>query len=189
MPSRIARGKEFLDHALHCWDVQSAVHVGFEVLVPILLDLLRYEGHDFDFLGRATLMALNKRKVEKIKPAVFYTGHKTTLLHSLEASVNQVDMNRICHHLNNGSMMGSPTSTAAYLMSVSNWDDEAEAYLRFVVDAGRGGVPSAFPTPVFETTWVFFNTSLFDYRIRLIFQAGSYYSARGRSYPASLLRS
>ncbi|KAK7737349.1 hypothetical protein SLS53_006652 [Cytospora paraplurivora] len=59
---RITRGKEFLDHALQCWDVQSAMHVGFEVLVPSLLDLLRYEGLDFHFPGRAALMALNKRK-------------------------------------------------------------------------------------------------------------------------------
>lgn len=157
---RIARGKEFLDHALQSWNVQSTVHVGFEVLVPSLLALLRYEGHDFHFSGRATLIALNKRKMERIKPTVLYAEYKTTLLHSLEAFINQVDMNRICHHLENGSMMGSPSSTAAYLISVSDWDNEAEAYLRFVVDAGHGAVPSAFPTPVFETTWVFIRHDL-----------------------------
>jgi hypothetical protein len=53
-------------------------------------------------------------------------------------------------------MMGSPSSTAAYLMHASVWDDEAEAYLRKVLkySAGRGNgsVPCAWPTSVFEVS-------------------------------------
>ncbi|KAL9062537.1 MAG: hypothetical protein Q9161_009791 [Pseudevernia consocians] len=55
-------------------------------------------------------------------------------------------------------MMGSPASTAAYLMNTSQWDTGAETYLRKVIHEGQGrgsgGVPSVFPMPVFETTWV-----------------------------------
>jgi hypothetical protein len=52
--------------------------------------------------------------------------------------------------------MGSPSSTAAYLMHASVWDDEAEAYLRKILkySAGRanGSVPCAWPTSVFEVS-------------------------------------
>ena len=55
-------------------------------------------------------------------------------------------------------MMAFPSSTAAYLMNVSKWDDEFEEYLRHVVTAGpgwgHGGVPSANPSTHFEYSWV-----------------------------------
>ncbi|KAI0005817.1 hypothetical protein F4779DRAFT_31181 [Xylariaceae sp. FL0662B] len=54
-------------------------------------------------------------------------------------------------------MMGSPSSTATYLIHSSTWDDAAERYLRDVVRNGSGqrtgGVLSAWPTTVFETSW------------------------------------
>ncbi|KAI1499878.1 hypothetical protein F5X99DRAFT_410669 [Biscogniauxia marginata] len=50
--------------------------------------------------------------------------------------------------------MGSPSSTAAYLMNVSHWDDEAVAYLKHVIQyaAGKGsrGIPSVYPSTYFE---------------------------------------
>ncbi|KAA8567501.1 hypothetical protein EYC84_010509 [Monilinia fructicola] len=58
-----------------------------------------------------------------------------------------------------GSMFGSPSSTAAYLMNASVWDSEAETYLRSVTtqlssNYPHGGFPSAFPTTIFETVWI-----------------------------------
>lgn len=54
--------------------------------------------------------------------------------------------------------MASPASTAAYLMNATPWDEEAEMYLRKAVKdgpgKGNGAVPSAFPTPIFEISWV-----------------------------------
>ncbi|KAL2020340.1 hypothetical protein VTK56DRAFT_8568 [Thermocarpiscus australiensis] len=42
-------------------------------------------------------------------------------------------------------------------MNSSVWDDEAEAYLRRVLTqvkgVGRGGVPCAWPTTIFEVSW------------------------------------
>lgn len=150
----IARGKAYLNQALKYWDVLRTVHVGFEILVPKLLDLLQQQGHDFQFPGLRDLMALNSRKLAGINPAVLYTSRKTTLLHSLEAFVGVLDMNKMRHHVVDGSMMGSPSSTAAYLSNLSGWDNDAEAYLRFVIERGSGGVPSAFPISIFETSWV-----------------------------------
>lgn len=43
-------------------------------------------------------------------------------------------------------------------MNSSTWDDEAEAYLRSVIyrdnGLGCGGVPCAWPTSIFELSWV-----------------------------------
>lgn len=150
----IAQGKAYLSQALKCWDVLSTVHVGFEILVPKLLDLLQQEGFDFQFPGLADLMVLRSRKLADIKPSVLYTSRKTTLLHSLEAFVGVLDMNKMRHHIVDGSMMGSPSSTAAYLTNLSGWDNDAEDYLHFVVEHGSGCVPSAFPISIFETSWV-----------------------------------
>ncbi|KAI0172217.1 hypothetical protein GGR52DRAFT_573358 [Hypoxylon sp. FL1284] len=53
--------------------------------------------------------------------------------------------------------MGSPSSTAAYLMHISEWDDVAEEYLRDALRDGSGhgcgGVPSAWPSSIFELSW------------------------------------
>lgn len=154
LSERVGRGREYLDRALKSWNVESTVHVGFEILVPGLLGMLRDAGLEFHFPGQAALTALNKRKRARISPALFYTDRKTTLLHSLESFVGAVDFDKVSHHLSGGAMMGSPSATAAYLLNRSTWDAEAEAYLRFVVDRGQGSVPSAFPISVFETTWV-----------------------------------
>lgn len=81
-----------------------------------------------------------------------------TLTHSLEAFIGKIDFDQIVQHKVSGSMFGSPSSTAAYLMNASAWDDEAEDYLRQVirksVGQGSGGVPGVYPTTHFEYTWV-----------------------------------
>ncbi|KAJ5663603.1 hypothetical protein N7507_004334 [Penicillium longicatenatum] len=154
LQERISKACAYLDQALKVWDVKSTVQVGFEILVPSLLWLLEREGISFNFPGRKALMALHRQKVNKVKPAVLYTHHKTTLLHSLESFIGSLDFDKMSHSLSYGSMMGSPSSTAAYLMNSSDWDEEAEKYLRFVVATTKGRVPSAFPISVFEVSWV-----------------------------------
>jgi len=43
-------------------------------------------------------------------------------------------------------------------MKTQSWDEEAEAYLRLVIECGdgegKGGVPSAWPSTNFEILWV-----------------------------------
>jgi hypothetical protein len=155
---RIVRGTAALERLLNSWDVDATVHVGFEFLVPTLLQLLEKEGIRFAFPGRAALMAQNRAKLAKFKIEYLYTEHKTTAIHSLEAFLPCLDYNKVRHHKDFGALMASPSSTAAYLMSCSPWDDESESYLRDVVKlgAGRGsgGIPSAFPSTYFESTWV-----------------------------------
>lgn len=161
LSQRIEKAVVYLNQALQNWDVRSSVQVGFEILVPSLLRKIQEEEKlSIHFPGSKYLMALNRRKIDKISSDVFCTEHKTTLLHSLECFIGDVDFDQMSRSLVNGSMMGSPSSTAAYLMHSSAWDEDAEKYLRFVVAASKRGVPSAFPTSVFELSWVSYYPSL-----------------------------
>jgi len=156
--SRVLRGISWLTHRLQSWDVEASEHVGFEILIPSLLDLLRREEISFDFPGSEQLARLNLKKLARFNPQILYRQVQTTLVHSLEAFVGKIDFDRVRHHQVDGSMMSSPAATAAYLIYASSWDSTAEGYLRKVLQRGRGngsgGFPSAFPTTNFELTWV-----------------------------------
>ncbi|KAK3637396.1 hypothetical protein LTR56_008711 [Elasticomyces elasticus] len=155
--ARIDKATFALQQMLDSWDVASTVHVGFEILVPALLGYLAAEGLCFSFAQHETLMALNQQKMKKFQSEYLYGPHQLTALHSLEAFVGKINFDRVAHHKVNGSFMASPSSTSAYLINASRWDDDCEDYLRHVVAYGAGersgGVPSAFPSTIFELTW------------------------------------
>lgn len=161
---RISNAKKYLETELQDWDVESSMRVGFEILIPTLLELLESEKMCFTFPGRHTLRRLNEKKLKNFDPNMLYSSDPTSLLHSLEGFIGKIDFDRLSHHLRFGSMMGSPASTVAYMMYSSTWDDEAELYIRKVIAEGEGngsgGLPSAFPIPIFESTWVRQNLSL-----------------------------
>ncbi|KAF2967333.1 hypothetical protein GQX73_g6273 [Xylaria multiplex] len=155
---RISAAEGLLKLRLKEWDVNSSVHVGTEILVPALLEALEKDRPIFEFQGRNLLMKWNRKKFRKFPPEMLYGSHRTTLVHSLESLVGKIDFDRVSHHLDKrGSMMASPAATAAYLMNVTVWDKCAESYLRTVVknsSNGSGGVPGAFPSSIFELTWI-----------------------------------
>lgn len=157
--NRSFAAEQALRRLLGDWDISSSDRVGMELLVPNLLRLLEDEGIAFEFRSREALMALNAAKIARLGSALS-SSKPTTLTHSLEAFVGTLDFDSIKQHkMPNGSMLASPSSTAAYLMNATEWDDEAEAYLRMVFErqseAGhKGGFPSAYPSTVFETSWV-----------------------------------
>ncbi len=158
LDQRVSEAVDWLDTALKKWDIEDSDQVGFEVLVPSLLLLLKQENITFQFPASRRLTLLNAAKLSKFDPYILYTGEKSTLLHSLEAFIGIIDFDRVCHHTVEGSMMASPSSTAAYLIYASRWDDDAEAYLHRACEhgagLGTGGFPSAYPTTIFETSWV-----------------------------------
>ena len=158
--NQLEKAAVFLRHTLQKWSVPETDSVGFEILIPAHLDLLSESGHSFDFRDKSYLYELRNQRLIHFLPSMLYGDQKTTLLHSLEAMVAYpgFDFDRIAHHKTGGSMMASPSSTAAYLMCCSAWDSEAEEYLRTVLvygsGKGNGAVPSAFPTGTFELIWV-----------------------------------
>ncbi|KAI1320899.1 Ent-kaurene synthase [Xylariaceae sp. FL0255] len=139
------------------WDVASTDHVGFKILVIKLFDILATEGVDVDFPQLDKLRVLYNKKLSKLPASSVYET-RSTLHHSLEALIGHVDFVQMKRwQESDGSMLGSPASTAAYLMYSSNWDHQAESYLRRVLrygpGQGSGGVPSAWPTSIFESAW------------------------------------
>jgi hypothetical protein len=157
LQNRIERAKEGLQKLLDVWNVAESVHVGFEVLVPRLLDQISAFDMHFSFPGQRHLQRLYEKKMKKFKPSLLYSSKQCTLLHSLEGFVGYegFDFEKVRHHCRERTgMMGSPAATAAYLMQVKEWDPAAEVYLRRVVQQYWNAVPSAFPTEIFEFSWV-----------------------------------
>ncbi|KAJ5722104.1 Ent-kaurene synthase [Penicillium malachiteum] len=154
--SRVSRAVDALSNALCSWDVESSLHVGFEILVPCLLNQLGQRGVNLEFPGKKMLMKLHQHKLSKFKPEMVTSECQTTFLHSLEGLIGHVKFEDLRHHCTSfGGMLGSPASTAAYLIHSSSWDENAELYLRNVIEksGSHGAVPSAFPTPIFEISW------------------------------------
>ncbi|ROV87853.1 hypothetical protein VSDG_09528 [Cytospora chrysosperma] len=162
---RITAASGFLRERLQELDLSrnTAMPVGFELLLPTLLDLLSREDIadvlSTGFPAREVLLDARRRKLARVDLATVLTGgRRSTILHSLEAFIGMIQFDHLRDHKVMGSMMASPASTAAYLMHCSTWDDESEQYLRHVVEAGSGrgsgGVPSAFPSTFFEISWV-----------------------------------
>ena len=150
LSQRIHKAHSGLTGLLEDWSVGDTVHVGFEVLVPSLLRQVQKYAIHFEFDGYKELLDLHDSKMKHFKPELLYSKQPGTLLHSL-------DFDQVSHHCSKEvGIFGSPAATAAYLLNRSTWDDKAESYLSNVVATfGSGnGVPSAFPTYLFETTWV-----------------------------------
>ncbi|KAF5345036.1 hypothetical protein D9758_010408 [Tetrapyrgos nigripes] len=122
-------------------------------------ELLEDEGIHFDIPDRDLFYKIYDRKLKKVNLEGMYKPDavRTGALHSLEAFVGKCDFDRLAHHKRNGNFFASPASTAAYLMSVSVWDEEAEDYLRHVIQQfksyGYGAVSCAWPTTVMEFAW------------------------------------
>ncbi|KAG6040943.1 hypothetical protein E4U41_006534 [Claviceps citrina] len=158
---RIERGYASLQQQLSQWnDVEKTNHIGVELIMPALFVYLQQERDSlvFDFPCKKVLESMNKAKMAQFNLQALYTRRPSSALHSLEAFLGQLDFDRVSHHLYHGSMMASPSSTAAYLISASEWSDEAESYLRHIVKAGvghgNGGIPGTCPTTHFECSWI-----------------------------------
>lgn len=158
---RIESASQSFRNQLATWDdFLETNHIGAEMIIPSLLAYLEKEDErlTFSFPCKDVLDSMNKAKLSHFTPESLYGKKPTSMIHSLEAFLGKIDFDRVSHHLFRGSMMASPSSTAAYLMGVSVWDEEAERYLQHIIKAGAGhgdgGIPGTFPTTYFEYSWV-----------------------------------
>ncbi|OTA98362.1 hypothetical protein M426DRAFT_17493 [Hypoxylon sp. CI-4A] len=152
---RSRKARDALQKMLEQWDVSAYDQVGFEMLVVNHLSLLQDAGVEFEFPQLSQLRAMRDEKLSKLSPDTIYQV-PSTLYHSLEAFIGHIDFDNVGHQLDkNGSMMGSPASTATYLIHASVWDDAAELYLRNALSRKPmdGSVPCAWPTTIFEVAW------------------------------------
>ncbi|KAB8259519.1 terpenoid cyclases/protein prenyltransferase alpha-alpha toroid [Aspergillus pseudonomiae] len=163
LTSRILKAKEFLKTALEGLNdllLNCILPVGLELRIPALLDLLEAEGHIFHF-DRTYLTKVQLKKLSKINLDTIFSGPQSSLLHSLEALVGKIDFKGLARYKVLGSMLASPSATAAYLMYNPVWDDEAEEYIQCAISNGAGHgsglVAAGYPTTVFEWAWVITN--------------------------------
>ncbi|KAL8779841.1 MAG: hypothetical protein Q9194_001215 [Teloschistes cf. exilis] len=117
---------------------EASVCIAFELLVPAHLSMLQDEGITLDFPQKSVLMNFRAKKLARLDPSILYGPQKSTLLYSLEGFIGRINFDKVQHHLTLGSQMGSPSSTAAYLMNCSSWDIRAEIYLRDAIANGAG---------------------------------------------------
>lgn len=166
---RLKRAQKFLSRKLDSWDSSATMPVGFEIILPALLQYLEHKGLVFVFAGRSEIEKIGNMKLARFKPSILESGVETTIVHSLEAMIGKVDYDRLKIQKRYGSMMASPSATAAYMMHVTEWDNESEEYLRHIVNrksffSNSGGVPNAYPSTFFEYSWVG-NRLLLRYRV------------------------
>jgi len=157
LPQRIASATDFLTQKLSELDPGLTDGAAFEVLIPSMLDLLEIEGVQLRFAEWDYLRERNQRRMAKINFSALHENPQS-ILHSLESFMGLVDFDQLGQYLKDGGMMGSPASTAAYLMNASKWDEAAEGYLKEAVENGRriadGMVTTVFPMSTFEFAWV-----------------------------------
>ncbi|KAL9051002.1 MAG: hypothetical protein Q9162_006297 [Coniocarpon cinnabarinum] len=157
---RVRHGARFVETSLRHLSHELPKSVGFEVLAPALLDELQGFGLRFSFDAKKPLYAGRDAKLSKLAKANL-EKFPHAALHSLEAFYarpTEQFSHRLRARLLEGSMMASPSATAAYLIRSDTWDESAEAYLRLAISnsegACSGSVPSAFPSTNFELIWV-----------------------------------
>lgn len=155
LSERMDRAIAFLNGRLLNWDVKNTERLAFEILVPSMLNLLEREDIVFRFPNRDALLQLREQKMSKFSISQLYK-YPSPMLYSLEAFIGIIDFDKVKHHLSDGSMFCSPSSTAAYLMNISEWDERAEMYLTDALrnGNGNGAVASVYPTGAFEFAWV-----------------------------------
>jgi hypothetical protein len=155
---KIDKARDFLVSRFEDLNNSTTEGVAFEILIPSMLDLLEQEGVQLRFPNSEELRQRNQSRMSKINFSALYK-YPSAILHSLESFIGAIDFDRMSQHLQDGGMMASPSSTAAYLMNVSEWDDNAERYLRDAVENGRrideGMVTNVFPISTFEFSWVY----------------------------------
>ncbi|KAI1170438.1 Ent-kaurene synthase [Nemania sp. FL0916] len=154
---RVEKARGALQSALNDCDMNQLLNVGCKMLVPGLLRQLGEEGVVFEFESQSTLATMYQQALAKFDSDDLVFTQPTTLIDSLEAFVDVVDFSLLRNYCSaERGIMGSPASTAAYLVGSPERDARAQAYLENVVRkfGSCGGVPSGFPTLAFEMSWI-----------------------------------
>lgn len=154
---RLRRGVAFVENELKRLGCSPVYSVGFEMLVPALLELLEEkEGNFFGISRLAGPFPETGRQALQgtltcSRPNAF---NSLALLEALSGD-NNFSYNSLRIKLYHANIMASPSATA---MKCESWDNSAEAYLRLAISYGSGhssdGVLSAFPSTNYELIWI-----------------------------------
>ncbi|KAJ5732135.1 hypothetical protein N7493_003616 [Penicillium malachiteum] len=156
---------DFIRANLPTWNLDSldtTLPMAMELWFPIVVARLEAEDVVFDIPGLDHLMQMREEKLSRFPVEILYQKHgliQPSPLFTLEGFIGRVDFDRLSHQKVLGSMFTSPASTAVYLMECSEWDIDAEEYLRHAIEQSiiknNRSVPTIFPTSIFDIDWVF----------------------------------
>jgi halimadienyl-diphosphate synthase len=149
----VEAGTRYLWQHGHLVGAEPVELVGFELLLPTLVDRARHAGvavpPHLDVYA-----AQRKRKLELIPPQALYSP-RTTVVHSLEFLGEQVDLSRLAlAQGDNGAIGNSPAATAYFLRQTATDNMRAVEYLEACLGhSGGSTAPVLHPCETFELLW------------------------------------
>jgi halimadienyl-diphosphate synthase len=151
----LRRAERYLWHHLHLLPRDPWELVGFELILPTMLNEARAIGLDVP-THTCGYGEIQTAKLRMIPPDMLYSPYISTVL-SLEFLGPSGDPGRLQQALTvNGSLGNSPAATAYYLTLCTDVDIEALRYLETVLERAGHAVPF-YPFRTFELSWVLNN--------------------------------
>lgn len=150
--SAAARATSYLVREATSWTGQFPDTIGFELVVPHLLDLARCAGRALPYHAWAPLEQLRAAKLAKIPPARLFEG-SANLAFSAEflADAAPEQLRRL--KTANGSYACSPSASAA-AWEITRDADTMDYLAATTAACGDGGAPAIYPMEVFDRAWV-----------------------------------
>jgi len=150
----VKRAERYLWHHLHLLPRDPFELVGFELILPTLLDEARALGLDVP-AHTCGYGEIQTAKLRLIPPQMLYSP-RITAVHSLEFLGQSGDPERMRGALTSNGSLGNSPATTAYYLSLCHDDKHALSYLEAVRDH-TGHVIMLYPFRTFELTWVLNN--------------------------------
>ena len=156
---RCERGVKYIWQRADRLDHAPYETVGFELIVPALVEEAAQAGIHLPTAGLARYTQVRAHKLGRIPPKMLYS-HYNPAIYSLEFMGHELDARLAeCALQGNGSIGNSPSATAYFLREYGP-HPLAEAYIAEVMRSDRGGAVFSYPLEVFERAWVLYNLDL-----------------------------
>jgi halimadienyl-diphosphate synthase len=154
---RQAVGEHYIWRVARELDHDGQATVGFELLLPALLERGKRMGSNLPYAHLRRYETARAKKLNLL-PSERIFQSTTTALFSLEAFVDDIDLNDATSLLQqDGSMASSPSATAALLGQAADWRvrfPRSTGYLEDLLGRYDGGLPAMAPCGIFARAWV-----------------------------------
>jgi halimadienyl-diphosphate synthase len=155
-PAAVERAEGYLWHHLHLLQRDPFELVGFELLLPTLLQEAQALGLDVP-MHTCGYGEIQTAKLRLIPPELLYSPRITTI-HSLEFLGRAGDPDRMQAAIGGNGSLGSSPAATAYYLSLYPDDERAWAYLNTVRQRCRQ-IVCLYPFRSFELTWALVHLS------------------------------
>ncbi|MFQ5576317.1 MAG: prenyltransferase/squalene oxidase repeat-containing protein [Anaerolineae bacterium] len=159
---RVEAGIQYLEKAIPHLGQDVFETVGFELLLPNLVDIARSLGLKVERIKTLIepLRPLYLKKLSLIPNQVIYSP-RVVVAHSLEfLNFDTLDHAAVANLRSiNGSIHNSPSATA-FVEVAGGGSTEGRAYLERVVNRYNGAAPGFTPLELFEIIWILHHLSL-----------------------------